>query len=257
MTFPEFGIDCKVEDSKTYYSERGEKYRETEKIKYCVVCLTDQRKLMNGFRYIKELLQGHNFNMYETFEKLKANSIKVYAVKTDAFHIAKKDVRMAKKLLDFRNDSRGWRVESNKVYELETDYKWKFNELVEIPTFENETIPIEDEWDVESTCNKIIEKRRVMIRAKFAGSGTSFIGKYMENLGYNTLFVVPQNLLKQEIECDAVTVNTFFSIPVDKGDDLPKIDYSDFQCIVFDEIYMSSPYILNKIRVFAITILTS
>ena len=48
-----------------------------------------------------------------------------------------------------------------------------------------------------------------------------------------------------------MTVNTFFSNPVDKGDDLPKFDYSDFQCIVIDEIYMSSPYILNKIRVFA------
>ena len=49
--------------------------------------------------------------MYETFEKLKANSIKVFAVKTDAFHIAKKDVRKAKKLLDFHNDIGGWRVE--------------------------------------------------------------------------------------------------------------------------------------------------
>ena len=62
-----------------------------------------------------------------------------------------------------------------------------------------ETIPVEDEWDVESTCNKMIEERRVMIRAKFAGSGKSFIGKYMDNVGYNTFFVVPQNMLKQEI----------------------------------------------------------
>ena len=73
MTFPDFGIDCKVEDSNTYYSERGEKYRETEKIsktaKYYVVCLSDLRKLMNGFRPIKEpLLQGHNFAMYEVYE---------------------------------------------------------------------------------------------------------------------------------------------------------------------------------------------
>ena len=57
-------------------------------------------------------------------------------MKTDAFHIAKKDVRMAKKLLDFRNDIGGWRVESNKAYELETDYNWTFSELVKIPTFE-------------------------------------------------------------------------------------------------------------------------
>ena len=73
----------------------------------------------------------------------------------------------------------------------------------------------------------------------------------MGNLGYNTLFVVPQNMLKQEIECEAATLNTFFSIPVGKGDELPKFDYSDFKCIVFGEIYMSSPYILSKKRVFA------
>ena len=54
--------------------------------------------MMDGFGYIKELLlQNHNFHMYETYEKLKANNINVYAVKSDAFHIAKKDVRKAQK----------------------------------------------------------------------------------------------------------------------------------------------------------------
>ena len=45
ITFVEFGIDYKIEDNKTYYSERGEKYRETEKknkiTKYYVICLID------------------------------------------------------------------------------------------------------------------------------------------------------------------------------------------------------------------------
>ena len=186
MTFPEFGIDCKVEDGKTYYSERGEKYRETEKIsktaKCYVVCLTDQRKLMNGFRYIKELLlQGHNLNMYETFEKLKANSIKVYAVKTDAFHIAKKDVRKAKKLVDFHNDIGGWRVESNKVYELETDYNWKFNELVPIPIYTTTRYAVEDEHDTEAICKLIAKHNCFIIKADLPGSGKSFIGKYLNN----------------------------------------------------------------------------
>ena len=49
---------------------------------------------MNGFRHIKELLlQNHNFYMYESAEKIKTNNIDVYAVKSDAFHIAKKDVK--------------------------------------------------------------------------------------------------------------------------------------------------------------------
>ena len=188
MTFPEFGIDCKVEDGKTYYSERGEKYRETEKIsktaKYYVVCLTDQRKLMNGFRPIKELLlQGHNFAMYEAYEKLKANSIKVYAVKTDAFHIAKKDVRKAKKLLGFHNDIGGWRVENNKVYELETDYNWKFNESVPIPIYKTTRYAVEDEYDTEAICKLIAKHNCSIIKADLPGSGKSFIGKYFEQLG--------------------------------------------------------------------------
>ena len=166
MTFPEFGIDCKVEDSKTYYSKRGEKYRETEKIsktaKYYVVCLTDQRKLMNGFKYIKELfLQCHNFSTHETFEKLKANSIKVYAVKTDAFHIAKKDVRMEKKLLGFRNDIGGWRVESNKFYELESGYNWKFNELAKISTLRMKQYQLNMSGMLKASVIRLLQKEEL------------------------------------------------------------------------------------------------
>ena len=61
--------------------------------------------MMNGSRYIKEpLFQNHNFDMYERYEKLKANNINVCAVKSDAIHIAQKDVRKSKKVLDFGCD---------------------------------------------------------------------------------------------------------------------------------------------------------
>ena len=53
-----------------------------------------------------------------------------------------------------------------------------------------------------------------MLRAKYADSGKSFVGKHLQKMGYNTLFVVPQNMLKQDIDCDAETLNIFFSIPV-------------------------------------------
>ena len=46
-----------------------------------------------------------------------------------------------------------------------------------------------------------------MIRVNFARNGKHFIGKYMDNLGYTTLFFVPQNMLKEEIEYEAVTIN--------------------------------------------------
>ena len=77
-----------------------------------------------------------------------------------------------------------------------------------------------------------IRKKRVMIRAKFAGSGKSFFGKHFNDLTYNTLFVVPHNVQKQDVPCDAVTRNTFFSVPVCKGESrLPKYDYSGYDVI--------------------------
>ena len=69
-------------------------------------------------------------------------------------------------------------------------------------------------------------------------------------MGYNVLFVVPQNMLAQEIGCEATTLNKFFSIPVHKGDELPLYDHSSYDVIFFDDIYMSSPYILSRIREF-------
>ena len=49
-----------------------------------------------------------------------------------------------------------------------------------------------------------------MIRSKYAGGGRSHIAKHFSKLGYNTLFVVPQNSLSQNIDDDAVTTNKFF-----------------------------------------------
>ena len=219
--------------------------------KYYIVSKTGERKMTNGFRYIKELLlQNHNFDMYDSYEKLKANNINVYAVKSDAFHIALKDVRKAKKVLNFGCEIGSWRIEGNKVNHISQRYSWRHNEIPAIPVYKSEREEVEDEWDVQAICEKIIRRKRMMLRAKYAGSGKSYIGKHLQKMGYDTLFVVPQNMLKQEIDCEAETLNKFFSIPVFKGDSLPPYDYSGYKVIVFDEIYMASPYILNKIRVF-------
>ena len=104
-----------------------------------------------------------------------------------------------------------------------------------------------DEWDTETICKQIIPCSPCMIRARFPGAGTSFIGQYFQKLGYKVLFVVPHNRLSQEIEGKATTLNMFFRIPLNKGDDLPFFDHSDFNVIFFDEIFMSNILIYNKI----------
>ena len=126
----------------------------------------------------------------------------------------------------------------------------KENILTTIPQYTNEALEINDEWDTESIAEQITQKSPLIIRSKYAGGGKSHIAKHFSKLGYNTLFVVPQNSLSQNIDDEAITSNKFFAIPVGDGEKLPEFDHSKFNCIVFDEIYMNSLYILNRIREF-------
>ena len=66
------------------------------------------------------------------------------------------------------------------------------------------------------------------------------------------MFVVPTNRLLLEKEVNATTCNKFFSIAVheDVGEKLPQFDYSNYDIIVFDEIYMCNLYVLDKVRQF-------
>ena len=93
----------------------------------------------------------------------------------------------------------GWRLEKSKRVRLPTDdYKLKYNELVVVPQPKNERLNIEDEWDTHTICKQIIDcGGKCLIRARFAGSGKSYIGEYFQKLGYNVLFVVPTNRLLQ------------------------------------------------------------
>ena len=190
--------------------------------------------------------------MYEAFEKLKENDVKVYAVKTDAFHIAKKDMKKARKLMEFGNEIGQWRVEKKRVGYVQERYMWKHNEIPRMPVYKNERLEVEDEWNVENICKDIVRKRNCLIRARYAGSGKSFIAKHLQKMGHNVLAVVPQNMLKQETECEAVTLNSFFGISINNESKMPKYDHSEFDVIFVDEIYMASPFILNKIWQFTV-----
>ena len=220
--------------------------------KYYILNVSDERTLSNGFRYIKEvLLQDHNYRMFEAHSLLTANGVEVYSVKADAMTIKTSDLNKAKEIIKFGDVIGEWRAEEGKVIRLpEENRKIMFNRWVDIPKQVNEKIHIKDEWDTETICKQIVEHNPVVIRARFAGSGKSYICEYFKKLGYNVLFVVPTNQLSQEKECDAITLNKFFSIPMEKGEELPIFDHSEYHVICFDEVYMANAYILNKIRLF-------
>ena len=149
--------------------------------------------------------------MHTDYTKLTDNHIRVWSVKTDAFVIRKEHLRRAKNLIEFSDRIGGWRHEKSKnIAEPTEQWAPKKNELIAIPVFNNETRPIENEWDTESIAKDIVTYNPMMIRSKYAGGGKSHIAKHFSKLGYKTLFVVPQNSLSQNIDDDAVTTNKFF-----------------------------------------------
>ena len=256
-------VDLDEETDEEEEEEEEEEDKTTFGETYYVLNTTDRKTLVNGFRYIKELLlQYHNYAMYEAYTKLEAKGVKVYSVKSDAFTIHREDLNKVRPnpnhfiksyregILNFESAIGNWRVSTSRINYPTEKYKFKYNKLIQIPLQENEALDVIDEWDTEAVCKQIIPNSPCMIRAKFAGSGKSYIGQYLNKMGYNVLFVVPHNRLSQEIEGKATTLNMFFSIPVHKGDDLPCFDHSAFNVIFFDEIFMSNIYIYNKIREF-------
>ena len=256
-------LDWDSDDEEEYEEEEDFNDEPTFGETYYVLNTTDSQKLVNGFRYIKELLlQYHNFAMYEAYTKLVANNVKVYGVKSDAFSIHQDDLTrvagipnhfiktLREGILTFETGIGSWRVSTTRINYPTEKFKFKYNQLIQIPLQENEALDVVDEWDTETICKQIIPNSPCVIRAKYPGSGKSFIDTYFKNLGYNVLTVVPHNRLSQEIEGKATTLNMFFSIPVNKGDDLPCFDHSAYDVIFFDEIFMSNIYIYNKIRQF-------
>ena len=151
------------------------------------------------------------------------------------------------RLLKFGTVIGDWRLEEKTITLPTQLYTYKFNEVPRIPKISNIKAEVEDEWDTKTICEKIMLRNPVIIRGKFPGTGKSYIGEYFQKMGKNASFVVPTSRLLQE-----TTYNKFFNIAVheDLGEKLPAFDYSPKKVVVFDEVYMSNLYVLDKVRRF-------
>eukprot|EP00438_Fugacium_kawagutii_P027024 Skav232522 [mRNA] locus=scaffold1096:1054611:1057742:- [translate_table: standard] len=203
---------------------------------YCLN-IVDEATLVDGYRYVKELLlQHHNHKMFSAYVTLLQNKINVYSVKTDAFVISRADLDKTKTLLNFGEGFGDWRSvdEFNLSFK---NYVVQPNKMIEVVEPSCETLTVEDEWNTKQIIeDHILPNKRLMIRGDVAGTGKSFICKSMDDMGYKVLFVVHSNELGQQCGCDWVTINKFFGIAF--GDErLEPFDSSGYDVIVFDEIY--------------------
>ena len=104
--------------------------------------------------------------MYEIYTTLTDKNIKVYSVKSDdmCIHVDHLNKvygysflrKWREGLLQFGDEIGDWRLEEKHTKTLPTQaYKYKFNELPEIPKIKNCNIPVDDEWDTESICKTV------------------------------------------------------------------------------------------------------
>ena len=122
--------------------------------KHYVLNISDTKALMNGYKYIKELvLQNHNYAMNTAYETLLENNINVYSVKTDAFVIDMFNLKKAKDLLKFSNAIGDWKWNSKYIIPYKPFCK-QVSFLPHITKYTNETGAVKDEWNT----NEIIDE---------------------------------------------------------------------------------------------------
>ena len=143
--------DCLIDfDDKGNVIEPENDEKELAKIvdecKHYVLNISDTHKtLMNGYRFIKELiLQHHNFDMNEAYETLMRDDVMGYSVKTDAFVIDKCNLCKAKGVLKFGSEIGDWRW-SDKFNFPSKAFSKQPSILCGITEYQNKTGDVKDE----------------------------------------------------------------------------------------------------------------
>ena len=155
-------------DIEIIYNDNDSDFEFPQKIEECkhyVLSISDTKTLMNGYKYVKELiLQHHNFDMNEAYETLMKDGVKVYSVKTDAFVIDKCNLGKALKVLKFGSEIGEWRW-SDKFKFPHKAFCKKPSELCDITEYQNETGDVKDEWNTDEIIDEhILNNKRLMIR---------------------------------------------------------------------------------------------
>ena len=175
-------------------------------------------------------------------------------MKTDAFVIRSSDLEKATEILEFDNGIGTWRKskDSNIILPTKTIQKIDNYEIKIEPLIVNQ-LDVPDEYDTTYICKLFEKYKRVMVRAEYAGCGKSYACKEMEKRGHKVLFVCPTNRLSQNNKENGVTLHRFFSVGTKNDEVIAKFDDSDYDVIVFDEIYFADIHMLARIKKYSET----
>ena len=184
------------------------------------------------------------------------NNIRIIGYKTDCIYTTATKNQVSK-VFNINNNIGGCKFELDKspvdnVIELNINNIFNRSLPIIIPSSHilQKEIKINDEYNMEEFKAIVKYKHKLLILADYAGSGKSTICKKMTG---KTLFVAPVNTLVMSIRkdgIDAITINKLLGMGITDDDRVKKYDISEYDNIVFDEIFMYPLYTLSKINYF-------
>lgn len=249
-----------IEEFYEKYPEKAEVVPETEVVecthgpKIHILVIDKKQRLVNGYRYIKEMIYNHMaIKMFNLYHDVIRKGIQPKGIKTDAILVSESKEEL-EKLFEFTPDKIGGiKFESDKSCP-DSPIGQRINDPFQIRQPQVSDIPIKDEWDTNEFNTlfdeMINDDNRVLIKGLFPGVGKSTcVTNYK---GHKILFVTPFNKLAQQTRVkghDAITLNMLLGFYGD-GQSYAKTksyDVQPYDCICFDEIMINGPEILQKI----------
>jgi hypothetical protein len=225
--------------------------------------------LSDGFKLISMLIYDISHKkLFNLKENLERNNITVYGANTDCLYIENNK----EKLLEFvnKNKEEFGTFDDKNSYEAIGKIKLEekilpsrsivpirhdVNHYKKLPFIYKNLIHLKDEWN-SNEINSVIDKYdKLIIKADIAGAGkTASFVNYSKFMNKKMLFVVPWNSLKFDLKgkgMDAITLDKLKGLRFD-GEEinqtLKSFDISDYDCIVFDEIYLYDTFKLKVIK---------
>lgn len=191
---------------------------------------------------------------YLTCVKLMKNSIKPVGVKTDCILFEKIETEKVRELFDTSDKIGCFKIEYGK--ELVGDkirrIKNNYPEIKEINFNEHK---IKNERDSKEI-NKVFDKYNCIVLGELAGVGKTYACSKYECK--KKLFISPFNRQCHDLRkkgCDCITTHMLLGLGCNDQQNKKKRSYNidEYDCIVFDEIFLNSPNMLTKIKKFMIS----
>lgn len=232
-----------------------------------IISQVDKKHTITNYTPIYNLiLTLQKIRIIKNIQELERNNVKVLGIKTDCLYIEDKHLnnpiiqnKLRPQIISdhepnsdhkLYNTLGGYKLELN-IKPVEKIFTIKPNELIKINT-DDKIIKktFDDEFNLNDIITFINNNNKVLISAKFAGCGKSYICKQLSKNKDEILFITPTNVLSLEYKKEGYkskTAHKYLGVNFEKTKQTaPKKD-KNIKYIVFDEVYLFDYELLKLI----------